>query len=234
MARNWMVGVDIGGTFTDVVALHVGDAVLRTAKVPSRPDDPVGALLAALEAVGIGHAAVENLVHGTTRITNAIVEGKLPPVALITTEGFEDVLAIGRLRRRDLYRLDRLARSRSSVSVGSVSSYDRTGGNDDGFSGKHSFIREEDDGLVTETELREGVEEAGDHPVHVLHVGAEVVGLVGVVAGCRETAWDFLGPHHRHFESKRLHFSLCRQPYVFPARITGLPPCAGGSHCVLQ
>jgi len=105
MSREWLVGIDIGGTFTDVVALGP-DGALRTAKVPSRPDDAVGALLAALEAVGVGHDEVRNLVHGTTRITNAVVEGKLPPVALVTTAGFEDVLAIGRLRRRDLYRLD--------------------------------------------------------------------------------------------------------------------------------
>ena len=106
MSRQWLVGIDIGGTFTDVVALRPGDETVRTAKVPSRPDDPLGALLAALDAVGVEHAQVENLIHGTTRITNAIVEGKLPPVALVTTAGFEDVLAIGRLRRRDLYRLD--------------------------------------------------------------------------------------------------------------------------------
>ena len=106
MTRSWLVGIDIGGTFTDVVALHVGAGGLRTAKVPSRPDDPVGALLAALGAVDVASDEVENLVHGTTRITNAIVEGKLPPVALVTTAGFEDVLPIARLRRRDLYRLD--------------------------------------------------------------------------------------------------------------------------------
>ncbi len=106
MSREWLVGIDIGGTFTDVVALHPGEARLRTAKVPSRREDPVGALLAALDAIGVDHRQVENLVHGTTRITNAIVEGKLPPVALVTTAGFEDVLAIARLRRRDLYRLD--------------------------------------------------------------------------------------------------------------------------------
>ena len=106
MNRDWLVGIDIGGTFTDVVGLDRRAGVLRTAKVPSRPDDPLGALLAALAAVGLQAEDVENLVHGTTRITNAIVEAKLPPVALVTTAGFEDVLAIARLRRRDLYRLD--------------------------------------------------------------------------------------------------------------------------------
>jgi N-methylhydantoinase A len=106
MALDWIVGIDIGGTFTDVVAVKRDASTTRTAKVPSRPDDPMGALLAALAAVDVDVTEIENLVHGTTRITNAIVEEKLPPVALLTTQGFEDVLPIARLKRRDLYRLD--------------------------------------------------------------------------------------------------------------------------------
>ena len=106
MSPQWLVGIDIGGTFTDVVALGGETRAVRTAKVPSRPEDPLGALLAALAAVDLEVDEVENLVHGTTRITNAIVEGQLPPVALVTTAGFEDVLPIARLRRRDLYRLE--------------------------------------------------------------------------------------------------------------------------------
>lgn len=106
MNQVWQVGIDIGGTFTDVVAVNVTSGELRAAKVPSRPDDPVAAILESLTAVDVDVDGVENLVHGTTRVTNAIVEEKLPPVALITTEGFEDTLVIARLRRRDLYRLD--------------------------------------------------------------------------------------------------------------------------------
>ena len=104
--EGWQFWVDRGGTFTDIVAIRDRDSWPRTAKVPSRPDDPVAALLDALRAVDVEPAEVANLIHGTTRITNAIVEGKMPPVALVTTAGFEDVLAIERLRRRDLYRLD--------------------------------------------------------------------------------------------------------------------------------
>ncbi len=103
---GWLVGIDIGGTFTDVVAIQPDDAEVRAAKVPSQRDTPVAAIAAGLEAVGIDPADIDNLVHGTTRVTNAIVEEKLPPVALVSTEGFEDTLAIARLRRRDLYRLD--------------------------------------------------------------------------------------------------------------------------------
>ena len=97
---GWLVGIDIGGTFTDVVAIQPDDAEVRAAKVPSQRDTPVAAIAAGLEAVGIDPADIDNLVHGTTRVTNAIVEEKLPPVALVSTEGFEDTLAIARLRRR--------------------------------------------------------------------------------------------------------------------------------------
>jgi N-methylhydantoinase A len=102
---GWQVGVDIGGTFTDIVALHPAEAP-RTAKVPSRPADPVASILHALAAVGLRPEEVAELTHGTTRVTNAIVEGRLEPVALLATEGFVDVVQIGRQSRRELYRLD--------------------------------------------------------------------------------------------------------------------------------
>lgn len=102
----WEVGTDIGGTFTDIVAVHSGTGETRTAKVPSQPDAPVAAMLAAIAALGLRTSDVSRFVHGTTRITNAIVQDRLAPVALVATAGFEDVLEIGRYRRRDLYRLD--------------------------------------------------------------------------------------------------------------------------------
>jgi N-methylhydantoinase A len=105
-AVQWLVGIDIGGTFTDIVAMECASGELRAAKVPSRRDGPVAAIDDGLSAVGIQAQDVVNLIHGTTRVTNAIVEETLPPVALIATEGFEDTLAIARLRRRELYRLD--------------------------------------------------------------------------------------------------------------------------------
>lgn len=105
MAAGWQVGIDIGGTFTDIVALHP-DAPPRTAKVPSRPATPVESILHALSAVGLAPGEVEELTHGTTRITNAIVEGRLEKVALLGTEGFTDTVQIGRQSRRELYRLD--------------------------------------------------------------------------------------------------------------------------------
>ena len=104
---GWQVGIDIGGTFTDIVAVHApGDFPPRTAKVPTRPADPVASITAALEAIDLPAEEVDDLIHGTTRVTNAIVEGRLEPVTLIATEGFEDIVEIGRQSRRDLYRLD--------------------------------------------------------------------------------------------------------------------------------
>ena len=104
---GWQVGIDIGGTFTDIVAVHApGGFPPRTAKVPTRPTNPVASITAALAAIGLSPEEVDDLVHGTTRVTNAIVEGRLEPVTLIATEGFEDIVEIGRQSRRDLYRLD--------------------------------------------------------------------------------------------------------------------------------
>jgi N-methylhydantoinase A len=104
--NHWEVGTDIGGTFTDIIAIRHSPAEARIAKVPSRPQAPVQAMLEAIEAVGLRKSEVKRFVHGTTRVTNAIVEGRLPKVALVATEGFADVLEIARYRRRDLYRLD--------------------------------------------------------------------------------------------------------------------------------
>jgi N-methylhydantoinase A len=104
--RSWDVGTDIGGTFTDIIAVRTDTGETRIAKVPSRPDAPVRAMLEALAAVGLGADDVRRFVHGTTRVTNALVEERLPKVALVATQGFEDVLEIARYRRQELYRLD--------------------------------------------------------------------------------------------------------------------------------
>src|SRR5712691_3114060 len=112
---HWEIGTDIGGTFTDIIAIRHDTAEIRIAKVPSRPHAPVQAMLEAIEAVGLQKSQVKRFIHGTTRITNAIVEGRLPKVALVATAGFEDVLDIARYRRRDLYRLDIPPKSPSLV-----------------------------------------------------------------------------------------------------------------------
>ncbi|WP_295844441.1 hydantoinase/oxoprolinase family protein [Tardiphaga sp.] len=115
MDQIWEIGTDIGGTFTDIIAIRRDTAETRIAKVPSRPQAPVQAMLEAIEAVGLHKSEVKRFIHGTTRITNAIVEGRLPKVALVATQGFEDVLEIARYRRRDLYRLDVVPKPKALV-----------------------------------------------------------------------------------------------------------------------
>ncbi|WP_441230559.1 hydantoinase/oxoprolinase family protein [Tardiphaga sp. 215_C5_N2_1] len=115
MTNIWEIGTDIGGTFTDIIAIRRDTSETRIAKVPSRPHAPVQAMLEAIEAVGLRKSDVKRFIHGTTRITNAIVEERLPRIALIATKGFEDVLEIARYRRRDLYRLDIAPKAKALV-----------------------------------------------------------------------------------------------------------------------
>ena len=96
-----IVGVDVGGTFTDFVYLEAGQ--LRTYKLLSTRADPSVALLAGLDALGVTPEAV--IAHGTTVATNAVLEHAGARVALIATAGFRDLLAIGRQTRPSLYRL---------------------------------------------------------------------------------------------------------------------------------
>ena len=102
---TWKVGIDIGGTFTDVLAINIADGEVRTAKVSSQADDPIASIVSAYEAIDVDWARVSDLMHGTTMATNAIVEGNLAPVVLVATEGFRDTIEIGRQNRRELYRL---------------------------------------------------------------------------------------------------------------------------------
>ena len=105
IASSWKVGIDIGGTFTDVLAINSIDGEVRTAKVRSQTHNPIASIASAYKAVNISWSMVSDLMHGTTMATNAIVEGNLAPLALIATEGFGDTIEIGRQNRRELYRL---------------------------------------------------------------------------------------------------------------------------------
>src|SRR5215468_55880 len=95
-----IVGVDTGGTFTDVTLLDQATGCIWTAKTPSTPDDPsrgFGCGIAeALTAAGLTGADIGRVLHGTTVATNLILEGKGAASALITTSGFKFVLEIGR------------------------------------------------------------------------------------------------------------------------------------------
>ncbi len=108
MKRETAIGVDVGGTFTDV-ALSVDDRLV-TAKVPSTTDDQsVGVLegiAKACEQAGIDPSELEEFAHAMTVSVNALLERGGAKTALVTTEGFRDVLEIGRQARPDLYDLE--------------------------------------------------------------------------------------------------------------------------------
>jgi len=95
------VGVDVGGTFTDLVALHSGG--IATAKVPSTPKDQSEGVMRSLEGVDADDVAA--FAHGMTVATNALLERRGGRTALFTTEGFRDVIEIGRQDRPSLYDL---------------------------------------------------------------------------------------------------------------------------------
>ncbi len=98
-----LVGVDTGGTFTDLVVFQ--DGALRVHKVLSTPDDPSRAILTGLKDLGMLEQSNAMVVHGSTVATNAVLEHKGVCTGLITTTGFRDVLEIGRQIRPKLYDL---------------------------------------------------------------------------------------------------------------------------------
>ncbi|MDQ6778588.1 MAG: hydantoinase/oxoprolinase family protein, partial [Actinomycetota bacterium] len=102
-----LLGVDVGGTFTDAVLAVDGRIV--TAKSPTTPQDQsqgvLAAVTAALNKAGRAADEVEIFAHGMTVVTNALLEGAGARTALVATEGFTDVVALGRQNRADLYRL---------------------------------------------------------------------------------------------------------------------------------
>jgi N-methylhydantoinase A len=93
------VGVDVGGTFTDVVAFDEASGALTALKVPSTPGHEERGFLAGLAALPDLAATAAQIVHGTTVATNALLERKGGRVAMLTTRGFRDVIEIGRSRR---------------------------------------------------------------------------------------------------------------------------------------
>ena len=91
---NWLIGVDTGGTFTDLIAFDHASGALKRAKVPSVPGDPSLAVIDALEklfAEGVKPADIAMIVHGTTVATNALLEGKGVRAGLLITKGFRAV-----------------------------------------------------------------------------------------------------------------------------------------------
>ncbi|MEO8204251.1 MAG: hydantoinase/oxoprolinase family protein [Betaproteobacteria bacterium] len=105
VAPAWIAGIDVGGTFTDLIAIDTASGDVRLAKVPTTPDNQAYGVLAAIESAGLDLAALALIVHGTTTTTNALLERKLARTGLITTKGFRDVLELGRRTRPKPYGL---------------------------------------------------------------------------------------------------------------------------------
>jgi N-methylhydantoinase A len=95
----WQAGIDVGGTFTDLLFVDEGAHRFRVVKVPSTPDDQSRGMLSGLRDSGLAVEEMTALVHGTTVGTNAILERKGARCGLITTAGFRDVLELGRRTR---------------------------------------------------------------------------------------------------------------------------------------
>ena len=103
------IGVDIGGTFTDLALFEDGGGAALTHKLLTTPGDPAEAVIEGVRAIAAaaGHpvSAIDAVAHGTTLVTNAVIERRGTPTAMIVTEGFGDVLDIGLERRYDLFDL---------------------------------------------------------------------------------------------------------------------------------
>jgi N-methylhydantoinase A len=108
-ARTARIGVDVGGTFTDLVLHDPASELVHVGKLLTTPEDPSAAIIAGisrlLQETGLRPSDLHSVVHGTTLITNAIIERTGATVGLLTTEGFRDTIEIGRETRYDLYDL---------------------------------------------------------------------------------------------------------------------------------
>ncbi len=109
MTNRWRIGFDIGGTFTDFILYDSHNGFVQLHKRLTTPHDPSEAALIGLgeltEQAGITLADVGDIVHGTTLVTNAIIERKGAKLGLITTQGFRDILEMGTEQRYDIYDL---------------------------------------------------------------------------------------------------------------------------------
>ncbi len=103
----YRIGIDIGGTFTDIAAIEDQTGQWAIGKVLTTPKDPSIGAIQALETLlasqGIRPEQIQNIIHGTTLVANALIERKGAKTSLITTKGFRDVLEIRRERRFDMY-----------------------------------------------------------------------------------------------------------------------------------
>src|SRR5258708_13746546 len=101
--RSLTVGIDVGGTFTDLLAIDLRSNEVKLAKVPTTVDNQAIGFMAALAAAGADPAIVQAIVNGRTTTTNALLERKIAKVGVITAKGFRDVLEVGRRTRPQPY-----------------------------------------------------------------------------------------------------------------------------------
>jgi N-methylhydantoinase A len=99
---KWRVGIDVGGTFTDLFAWSEADESYKTAKVLTTKDRSRG-VIQSIEAAGLPFDQISYIMHGTTTATNSLIERTYPDAAFITTQGFRDTIEIGRQHRKALY-----------------------------------------------------------------------------------------------------------------------------------
>ena len=106
---DWVIGVDVGGTFTDFSARNKKDHHIQVHKRPSTPDDPSRAILEGLrellDIADIDGAKISRIAHGTTVATNALLQRRGAKISVVTTKGFRDLLEIGRQVRPKIYDL---------------------------------------------------------------------------------------------------------------------------------
>src|SRR2546429_571193 len=100
-----VIGIDTGGTFTDMVVFDPASGQVDSLKTSSTPSTPGRAIVNALDEGGVAAAAIETFTHGTTVGTNALIERTGSKVAFVTTKGFEDTPFIQRINRKVLYDL---------------------------------------------------------------------------------------------------------------------------------
>ena len=181
------IGIDTGGTFTDIVCRAVGHAD-RILKIPSTPDDPSRAVLAGVKQMlalaGAEAGSITRVVHGTTVATNAVLQRRGATTGLITTDGFRDVLEIGRQIRTAIYDLQLVPETPVFLAPG-----------------------------ARRAEVQERLSSDGDVVVPLDEAGVERAADALVAAGCEAIAvcflFSFLNPVH---EERARAIIMARHP----------------------
>jgi N-methylhydantoinase A len=104
--NSFRIGIDTGGTFTDLIRFDINTGELQSLKVASSPQEPLQAFIGAIRGSEVRAPEIGGLVHGTTVATNTLIERRGAKVAFVTTAGFEDMPYIQRVNRQELYNLD--------------------------------------------------------------------------------------------------------------------------------